>query len=37
MMKKLGFDCMRLPLNDPNDQESIDYKQTCDMFAYFFS
>ena len=34
-MKKLGFGCMRLPLINKEDNSSIDYEQTCQMFDYF--
>lgn len=34
-MKKLGFGCMRFPLNDPEDNTSIDFPQVCQMVDLF--
>lgn len=34
-MKKLGFGCARLPLNDKNDRKSIDMEQFCRMADTF--
>lgn len=36
-MKKLGFGCMRLPLNDKKNNGDIDYTQTAQMFDEFIS
>lgn len=34
-MKKLGFGMMRLPLNNPDDPTSVDFKQLCQMVDLF--
>ena len=34
-MRKLGFGCMRLPIKDPDDRSTVNYKELCELVDYF--